>query len=445
MSLLIQAEHDAWWDKATIFVSLLSFAFLPSLHVFSCWMNESFAVFLLKVSIQNGASLHFPSVQMHLKNKTFSTTIYKYECSRATSKHAESYYVRTESANRITCSSLELHVSFNRPIKRARAAARSCSPTFWSAEGKASRPRLGGSARSSPNASSSSWTAATLSRLWTPPTDCCCFFSALLPTRVQSAAMNLEFSSHNNVFFFSCDMQCVWCQCENTFFKNTFTLQYIFKYCFKFFIFFCSLRFPVTLHYTWLTTECSSVQLVFLNLHPLRDLKGFLYVLISLGILPGLTSLAEMMVTSAELKNGAEAEMPLTAICRAPTWMWSFINYEINTFSYNKKWDLNCWLHLHGLRCPGYEPYSALDHIWDTMFTQRLRNHFFYISLSILFSWVLFGISTLSIRICLSGFHTLTRKTTYSHHDTIKLSSKKLNPNKIKSIQQDKMNTTRIK
>lgn len=148
------------------------------------------------------------------------------------------------------------------------------------------------------------------------------------------------------------------------------------------------LRFSVTLHYTWLMTECSSVQLVFLKVKPLRDLKGFLYVLISLGIFPGVSSLAEMKVTSAELKNGAEAEMPLTVICwAAPTWMLSFINYEINTFLYNKKWDLNCWLHLHGFRCPGYEPYSTSDHIRNTMFTRTVRNFFFLMSLFILLNY----------------------------------------------------------
>lgn len=236
--------------------------------------------------------------------------------------------------------SFELHVSFNRPIKRARAAARRppCSLTFWSAEGKASRQQLGGSARSSPNASSSSWTAATLSKLWTPPTDCW-FFSTLLPTRVQSAAMNFRFSSYNNVF--SSHVMCVMSVWKQIFrilllMSNLHSFLSIFVRSF----FAVWLRFPVTMHYTWLMTECSSIQLVFLKVKRLRDLKGFLYVLISLGIFPGVSSLAEMKVTSADLKNGAEAEMPSTVICWAPTSMLSFINYEINTFLY--KWDLNC-------------------------------------------------------------------------------------------------------
>lgn len=61
MSLLIQAERDAWWDKATIFVSLLSFAFLPSVHVFFNvgykWKFYCFSC-IVKVSIKKGASLH---------------------------------------------------------------------------------------------------------------------------------------------------------------------------------------------------------------------------------------------------------------------------------------------------------------------------------------------------------------------------------------------------
>lgn len=51
------------------------------------------------------------------------------------------------------------------------------------------------------------------------------------------------------------------------------------------------------------------------KLKSLRDLKGFLYVLISLGIFPGVSSLAEIKVTRAELKNGAEAGMPSVVIC----------------------------------------------------------------------------------------------------------------------------------